>query len=142
MWIDTDMHEKRKFPRFTVTAPVICFRYGRHMTMRTLDISRGGLKLEANFDLGVGEPMDLAILTDNARIQCKGIILAIEEFNHKVRVRLCFSRISDGDFKKLSNYLHTLSRGKGTPFKQWLIGGILFLLAYIAYLIIRTYLFR
>jgi len=87
--------------------------------MRTLDISRGGLKLEANFDLGVGEPMDLAILTDNARIQCKGIM-----------------------YRKLSNYLNTLSRGKGTPFKQCLIGGIFILSAYIAYLIIRTYLFR
>jgi hypothetical protein len=136
------MDEKRKFPRFTVTAPVICFRYGRHMTMRTLNISRGGLKLEANFDLGVGQPIDLAILTNNSMIQCKGIILAIEEFNHKVRARLCFSRISDGDFKKLSNYLNNLSRGKGTPFKQCLIGGIMILSAYIAYLIIRTYLSR
>ncbi len=110
--------------------------------MRALNISRGGLKLEANFDLGVGEPIDLAILINNSMIQCKGIILAIEEFNHKVRARLCFSRISDGDFKKLSNYLNTLSRGKGAPFKQCLIGGILILSAYIAYLIIRTYLFR
>ncbi|MFX0202643.1 MAG: PilZ domain-containing protein, partial [Candidatus Hodarchaeota archaeon] len=56
------MEEKRKFPRFLVTKPVICFRYGRQMTMRTLNVSRGGLKLEANFDLGVGESIDLAIL--------------------------------------------------------------------------------
>jgi len=113
------------------------------MTMRTLNISLGGLKFETNFDLGeVGEPMDLAILTDNARIQCRGIILAVEEFNHKVRARLHFSRISDGDFKKLSTYLDTLSRGKGIPFRQWVIGGLLILSAYIAYLIIRAYLFQ
>ena len=136
------MHEKRKFPRFSITAPVICFRYGRQMTMRTLNISRGGLKLEANLDLGVGEPLDLAILTNGTRIECKGIILEIEEFNHKVRARLRLSRISDGDFKKLSNYLDTLSRRKGIPFQQWLIWGLFILSAYIAYLIIRTYLFR
>ena len=137
-----DMDEKRKFPRFPVPELVICSRYGRQMSMRTQNISLGGLKVEANFNLGVGESMDLAILINGTRIECKGIILAIEEFNHKVRARLCFSRISDGDFKKLSDYLDTLSRGKRTPFKQCLIGGIFILSAYIAYLIIRTYLFR
>jgi hypothetical protein len=42
------------------------------MTMQTLDISLGGLKLEANFDLGVGESLDLAILTNGTRIHCRG----------------------------------------------------------------------
>jgi len=136
------MHEKRKFPRFTVTAQIICFRYGRQMTMRTLNVSRGGLKLEANFDLGVGESIDLAILINGTRIQCKGIILAIEEFRHKVQARLCFARISEIDIKKLSNYLGTLSRGKGMPFQRVVIGGLFILSAYIAYLLIRTYFFR
>jgi hypothetical protein len=136
------MHEKRKFPRFTVTAQIICFRYGRQMTMRTLNVSRGGLKLEANFDLGVGESIDLAILINGTRIQCKGIILAIEEFRHKVKARLRFARISEIDIKKLSNYLGTLSRGKGIPFQRVVIGGLFILSAYIAYLFIRTYFFK
>ncbi|MFX0199231.1 MAG: PilZ domain-containing protein [Candidatus Hodarchaeota archaeon] len=130
------MHDKRKFPRFAVTKPVICFRYGRQMTMRTLNISRGGLKLDANFDLGVGESLDLAILTNGTRIQCKGIILAIEEFNHKVHARLRFARISDVDFKKLCDYLDSLSRGH---VQKWVIGSLFILLGYIAYLILRTY---
>jgi len=136
------MHEKRKFPRFAVTAQIICFRYGRQMTMRTLNVSRGGLKLEANFDLGVGESIDLAILINGTRIQCKGIILAIEEFRHKVKARLRFARISEIDIKKLSNYLGTLSRGKGIPFQRVVIGGLFILSAYIAYLLIHTYFFR
>jgi len=130
------MHDKRKFPRFAVTKPVICFRYGRQMTMRTLNISRGGLKLDANFDLGVGESLDFAILTNGTRIQCKGIILAIEEFNHKVHARLRFARISDVDFKKLCDYLDSLSRGR---VQKWVIGSLFILLGYIAYLILRTY---
>ena len=133
------MHDKRKFPRFPVTKLVICSRYGRQMTMRTLNISRGGLKLNANFDLGVGESLDLAILTNGTKIQCRGIILAIEEFNHKVHARLCFARISDVDFKKLCDYLDTLSRGR---FQKWVIGGLFILSAYIAYLILRTYFFQ
>ena len=48
------MGEKRKFPRFPIKKQVVCFRYGKEMVMRTLDISLGGLKLEAPFDLGVG----------------------------------------------------------------------------------------
>jgi len=136
------MDEKRKFPRFTVTAHIICFRYGRQMTMRTLNVSQGGLKLVANFDLGVGESIDLAILINGKRIQCKGIILAIEEFNHKVQARLRFARISEIDFKKLSNYLGTLSRGKGIPFQRVVIGGLFILSALIAYLLLRTYFYR
>jgi hypothetical protein len=106
------------------------------MTMRTLNISRGGLKLDANFDLGVGESLDFAILTNGTRIQCKGIILAIEEFNHKVHARLRFARISDVDFKKLCDYLDSLSRGR---VQKWVIGSLFILLGYIAYLILRTY---
>ena len=135
------MYERRKFPRFALIKLVICFRYGRQMTMRTLNISLGGLKLETTYDLEVGESMDLAIITNGTKIHCKGIILAIEEFNHKVRARLRFARIADVDFKKLSYYLNTLSMKKGILFQKWIIRGIFILSAYIAYVLIRTYFF-
>ena len=113
------MHEKRKSPRFPVTEPVRCSRYGRQMTMRTLNISQGGLKLEANFDLGVGESIDFAILTNNSKIQCKGRILEIEESRNKVQARLRFAPTSDREYGKLSKYLHALSR---RPFQREAIG--------------------
>ena len=130
-----DMHEKRKFPRFSVTIPVHCFRYGRQLTMRTLNVSLGGLKLEANFDLGVGESMNLAILTNVSTIQCKGRVLTIEDFRNKVYARLRFDSISDPEYEKLSSYLHTVYWGR---FQKWVITGISILSAYIAYLFIRT----
>lgn len=133
------MQEKRKFPRFAITNPVICFRYGRQVTMRTLDISLGGLKLEANFDLRAGEPVNLGILANGTTIQCKGIILAIEDLKNKVHARLRFDSISEPEYRKLSNYLHTLYWGR---FQKWVISGIFILSAYIAYLFIRTYFFR
>ncbi len=105
--------------------------------MRTLDISQGGLKLEANFELGVGESMDFVILINGTRIRCRGKILAIEELNHKVQARLRFNRTSSSEHRKLSDYLHTLYWGH---FQKWVIGGIFILLAYIAYLFIRPYL--
>jgi len=137
-----DAYEKRKFPRFAVAKKVICHRYGREMTMRTVNIGLGGLKLEANFDLWVGESMDFAILTNGNRIQCKGRVLAIEDFKNKVHARLRFAHTSDVDFRKLSDYMDTLSRGKAMLVKKWIIGGLFILSAYIAYLIISTYLFR
>ncbi|MFX0199262.1 MAG: PilZ domain-containing protein [Candidatus Hodarchaeota archaeon] len=106
------VYEKRNFRRFPVTNPVICFRYGMQMNMRTLDVSLGGLKLEANFDLLVGESMDLAIPANNARIRCKGRILAIEELSHKVQARLLLAPASDSEYRKLLDYLHTLSLGR------------------------------
>ena len=78
--------------------------------MRTLDISLGGLKLEANFDLGAGESIDFAILTRGDRIQCKGRILEVEESRNKVQARLQFTPTTDWEHEKLSRYLHVLAR--------------------------------
>ena len=136
-----DIHEKRKFPRFPIMKTAICFRYGRQMTIRTINISLGGLKLEANFDLRVGESMVFAILTNGTRIHCKGRILAIEDFKNKVHARVRFVHASDMDFQKLSDYLNTLARGKRILIQKGVIGGLLILTAYISYLIIRTYFF-
>jgi hypothetical protein len=133
--------EKRKFPRFPVMKKAICFRYGRQMSMRTINISLGGLKLEANFDLAIGESIDFAILTNGTRILCKGRILGIEDLKNKVHARLRFAHISDMDLHKLANYLDSLSRKKGIPFQRAAISGLLILLALIAYLIIRAYFF-
>jgi RNA polymerase sigma factor (sigma-70 family) len=80
------------------------------MIMRTLDMSLGGLKLEAPFDLGVGESMDFTILTDDARIHGKGRILTTEDFKNKVHARLRFDHTSDKDLRKLSNCLRVPSR--------------------------------
>ena len=128
-----EVTEKRKFPRFPVANSVLCFRYGREMTMQTLNVSLGGLKLEANFGLGVGESLDLAILTNGTRIHCRGTILAIEDFKHKVYARLRFDRIPDSEYRKLYDYLHALYWGR---YEKWVVGGIFILSAYLAYLLI------
>ena len=88
--------------------------------MRTLDISQGGMKLEANFDLGVDEPIEFGILTDGKRIHCKGRVLETEEFGNKVQARLRFDRTSNMDFRKLSDFLRALSR---RPFQRRVIDG-------------------
>jgi hypothetical protein len=131
------MHEKRKFPRFAVTKPVVCRRYGKQITMRTQNISLRGLKLEASSDLSVGETLYFDILTNGTRIHCKGTILAIEDLRHKVHARLHLTPTSDSQHTKLSDYLHSLYWGR---LQRWIIGGVFILVAYIAYLIIRTYL--
>ena len=87
--------------------------------MQTLNISQGGLKLEANFDLGVGESIDFSILTNSTRIKCKARVLEIEEFRNKVQTRLQFAPTSDWEYGKLSSYLHALSR---RPLQRGLIG--------------------
>lgn len=133
------MHEKRKFPRFPVTAPVICFRYGRRMATRALDISLGGLRLEANFDLGVGESLDFVILAKDTEIRCTGKILEVDELDHKVHARLRLAPTSDSELRKLTDYLHTLSPKR---FPKWIIVWLSILMAYVAYLIIRTYFSR
>ena len=72
------MYYKWRFSQSPVEHTVICSRYGRQMTMRILDFSLSALKLEANFDLGVSEPMGFAILTNSIRTDCKGKIVEVE----------------------------------------------------------------
>jgi len=139
---DRGIPEKRKSPRFPIMKPAVCFRYGKQMSMRTINISLGGLKLEANFELAIGESIDFAILTNGTRIRCKGRILGIEELKNKVHARLRFAQISDMDFQKLANYLDSLSRGKGITFQRAAITGLFILFALIACLIIRAYFLR
>ncbi len=137
-----DAHEKREFPRFPVMKRAICFRYGKQMSMRTIDISKGGLKLEANFDLAIGESIDFAILTDGTRINCRGRVLGIKDLKNKVHARLRFASSQDMDFRKLSDYLDGISRGKKLPLQGAIISTLLILLAFTAYLIIRAYSLR
>lgn len=105
--------------------------------MSTLNVSLGGLKLEANLDLGVGEFVNLDILTNATTIQCKARVLAIEDFRNKVYARVRYDSIPDQEYKKLCNYLYTLYWGR---FQKWVIGGILLLLAYIVYVFFHPYL--
>jgi len=107
--------------------------------MRTLDINLGGLKLEANFNLKVGEAVDLTILVGDNEITYKGKILALEEFSDKVRAKLCFAPLLDWEYKKFSDYLGTLSHGRRIPFQKWLFVGFFILVSFIAYLLIHTY---
>ena len=106
--------------------------------MRALNISLSGLKLEANFDLGVGESLDFVILAKNTEIRCTGKVLAVEELDHKVHARLRLAPTSDSEYRKLTDYLHTLSP---KPFQKWVIVALSILMAYMVYLIIRTYFF-
>ena len=139
--VSRDIFEKRKFPRFPVMERAICFRYGKQMRMRTIDISKGGLKLEANFDLAIGESINFAILTNGNRIPCKGRVLGIKDLKNKVHARLRFAPSPEMDSQKLSDYLDTLSQGRGVLFRRAIICALLILLALTAYVIIRTYFF-
>lgn len=133
-----DTQERRRFPRFPVTNPVICTRHGKRISMRSLDMSLGGLKLEANFDLGVGESIDFIILARGTEIHCKGKVIGIEDFGHKVHARLHLNPSSESERRKLAEYLHTLYWGR---FQKWVIGGIIIALASISSLLIYTYFF-
>jgi len=117
------------------------------MSMRTLDISQGGLKLEANFDLRVGESMDVVLLINGTRIRCKGKVLAIEELGHKVQASLSFALPSDWEHGKLSKYLHRLSAGRKIAFPKWVTAkwvtvGLYILSALLAYFLIRSHFFK
>ena len=106
------------------------------------NISFGGLRVVANLDLRAGESLDFDILTDGTTIHCKGMILAVKDLKDKVQARLSFTPTSDSEYRKLSDYLASLSQGRRIRFEKAIIVGLFILSAYIVYLIVRSYFFR
>ena len=108
--------------------------------MRGLDISQEGLKLEANFDLQVGESLDFVILLNGTEIRCRGKVVAIEELGRKVRARVRFTRTASSEQRKLSDHIHIHSM---SPRQKGLISGLLvFAVASLIEVIVYSQYFR
>lgn len=88
--------------------------------MRGLDISQQGLKLEANFDLQLGELLDFVILSNSTEIPCRGKVVSIEDLGYKVRAGVRFTRSASAEQRKLFEHIHFLS-----PLQKGLIGRLL-----------------
>ena len=105
--------ERRKYPRFELSR-ALAFQWGMTKgTLRTIDVSLSGIKIQTDSPIPVDDRLDLIILLEYEAIKPMGkVIRSNLSSNGKYDVGICFETISDQCLKRLERFLH------GTTLKE------------------------
>ena len=110
------MAEKRAYPRIKASYPVL---YSSHVYPRpkvgsTIDLSRGGARIETPFSLIPGETIEISIALTPQVITCRGRVVStysLEDGRPAARVE--FEQISRHDGLYLGEYISYLREEEG-----------------------------
>jgi hypothetical protein len=99
--------ERRKYPRFELSQ-ALAYQWGvTKGTLRTIDVSLGGVKIQTDSPIPVGDRLDLIILLEYEAIKPMGkVVRANLSSSGKYDVGICFETISDQCLKRLERFLH------------------------------------
>jgi hypothetical protein len=86
-------------------------------TLRTVDVSLGGIKIQTDIPIPVDERLDLIILIENEAVKPMGRVVRSDlSSNRKYDVGICFETISHQCLIRLDRFLHGIAlkgeRGK------------------------------
>ena len=81
------MGERRRGNRFNLSLPVEL----KDGTGTTRDISSSGIFFETDKVLSVGEIIDLCVVFHDSTIQCKGLIVRVENFDDNLGIAVEFT---------------------------------------------------
>jgi len=105
------MAEKRSDPRVKVSYPVL---YSSHVYPRpkvgsTIDLSRGGARIETPFSLIPGETIEISIALNSQVIKCRGRVVSIFSLDGgRPAAGVQFEQISRHDRLYLGEYISYL----------------------------------
>jgi hypothetical protein len=109
----TSFHkERRRHKRFELSL-ALAYQWGMTKgTLRTVDVSLGGIKIQTDTPIPVDERLDLIILIENEAVKPMGrVVRSDPSSNRKYDVGICFETISHQCLIRLDSFLH------GTPLK-------------------------
>ena len=99
--------ERRRHKRFELSR-ALAYKWG--MTkgiLRTVDLSLGGVKIQTDSPIPVGEKVDLILLLEYEAIKPMGkVVRSNPSSNRKYDVGICFETISHQCLKRLERFLH------------------------------------
>ncbi|NIS63463.1 MAG: hypothetical protein GTO13_23085 [Proteobacteria bacterium] len=99
--------ERRRHKRIEVSR-ALAYKWG--MTkgiLRTVDLSMGGVRIQTDSPIPVGEKVDLILLLEYEAIKPMGtVVRANLSSNRKYDVGICFETISHQCLKRLERFLH------------------------------------
>jgi hypothetical protein len=104
----TSLHtERRRYPRF-VLSQALAYQWGvTKGTLRTVDVSLGGIKIQIHSPIPVDERLDLILLLEFEAIKPVGkIIWSNPSSYQKYDVGICFETISHQSLKRLERFLN------------------------------------
>lgn len=103
--------ERRSHPRFELSR-ALAYQWGMTKgTLRTVDLSLGGVKIQTDGPIPVDERLDLIILFENEAIKPMGrVVRSNQSANRKFDVGICFETISQQCLKRLERFLHRITQ--------------------------------
>jgi diguanylate cyclase (GGDEF)-like protein len=110
---DTEFNEeKRRYPRYYSSIPLIYKNKKGHEATKTINISQGGAKVSSNFLIPPDKTLDLIIVLTNKAFECRGHVV----YSHKGNGHLSyyyagieFTKMSLENKKMLEKYVNSLS---------------------------------
>ncbi len=104
----TPLHtERRRYPRFELSQ-ALAYQWGPTKgTLRTVDVSLGGIKIQIDSPIPVDERVDLILLLEFEAIKPVGkIVWSNPSSYQKYDVGICFETISHQSLKRLERFLN------------------------------------
>jgi hypothetical protein len=99
--------ERRRYKRFEFSQALACNWSMIKGTLRTVDLSLGGVKIRTDNPIPVGERLDLIILLEYEAIRSAGKVVRSNPLsNGKYDVGILFETISHQCLKRLERFLH------------------------------------
>ena len=108
--------ERRRHKRFELSLAT-AYQWGMTRgTLRTVDLSLGGVKIQSDGPIPVDERLDLIILFENAAVKPLGrVVRSNPTSNRKYDVGICFETISQPCQNRLERFLSRVTqKGDGT----------------------------
>lgn len=99
--------ERRRHKRFDLSL-ALAYQWGMTKeTLRTVDVSLGGIKIQTDTPIPVDERLDLIILIKNEAVKPMGrVVRSDPSSNRKYDVGVCFETISPQCLIRLDRFLH------------------------------------
>ena len=104
------LRERRRHKRFELSL-ALAYQWGtKKDTIRTVDVSLGGIKIQTDSPITVDERLDLIILIENEAIKPTGkVVRSDPSSNRKYDVGIWFETISHQCLKQLERFLHGIT---------------------------------
>jgi len=102
--------ERRRHKRFQLSL-ALAYQWGMTKgTLRTVDVSLGGIKIQADLPIPVDEKLDLIILIENEAVKPLGrVVRSAPSSNRRYDVGICFETIPHQCLTRLDRFLHGIS---------------------------------
>jgi diguanylate cyclase (GGDEF)-like protein len=104
--------EKRKFPRYYSSTPLIYKNKKGHEAIKTVNISQGGIKVSSPFSINPYENLDIILVLENKAFECRGQVVYSQKGNGHLShyyAGIEFTKMSLDNKMILKKYLASLS---------------------------------